>query len=194
VDISSSPADGRQRLRVGVIGSARLGEESPAWAVGEELGRLLGAAGCTVVTGGYGGLMAAVSKGAASAGGHVIGLPMRTWPHLVPNEWNRELEWADGYPSRLASLLSCQAVVALDGGVGTLSELAVIWAAAQTEADPAKLVVVGERWRRLLNAFGDYLVADSGDLSLIQIADSPAAALRAVLSACGATPGGRSLG
>lgn len=178
---NSFPDDRRQGPRVGVIGSARLSEESPAWKVGEELGRLLAAAGRTVVTGGYGGLMGAVSKGAANADGHVIGLPIRSWTHLAPNQWNSELEWADGYPARLASFLRCQGVVALDGGVGTLSELAVMWAASQTEPAPIRLVVIGERWRRLLDAIGDQLVIDSRDLALIQVVDSPMAAVDAML-------------
>jgi uncharacterized protein (TIGR00725 family) len=181
VATSLSPADRGPLLRVGVIGSARLDEEDPEWAVAEELGRMLAEAGCTVVTGGYGGLMAAVSKGAAGADGHVVGLPMRSWPHLTPNRWNRELEWADGYPARLASLLSCHAVIALDGGIGTLSELAVMWAAAQTEAAPPRLLVIGERWRRLLDSIREYLVVDSRDLCLVQIADSPVAAVNELL-------------
>ena len=192
---SLSPADRSQPVRVGVIGSARLGEQSREWAAGEELGRLLGAAGCTVVTGGYGGLMAAVSKGAASVGGHVVGLPMRSWQHLEPNEWARELEWADGYPARLASLLRCQAVIALDGGIGTLSELTVVWAAAQTEPAPVKLVVIGDRWGRLVDAIGRNLVVGARDLALVTRVDSAAAALDAVLGdAHQAGPAPRPLG
>jgi uncharacterized protein (TIGR00725 family) len=181
VATSSSPAERRERPRVGVIGSARLGENTPEWALAEELGRMLGAARATVVTGGYGGLMAAVSKGAAGSGGHVVGLPMRSWSHLAPNEWNHELEWADGYPARLKSLLGCQAVIALDGGVGTLSELAVIWAASQTEPAPLRLVVIGQKWRRLLDAIHECLVVDSRDLALVQVVDSPMAAVDEVL-------------
>jgi uncharacterized protein (TIGR00725 family) len=136
--------------RVAVLGSARLGESDPAWAVGHELGRLLADAGFQVMTGGYGGLMAAVSRGAHEAGGHVIGLPMTAWTHLAPNEWNAELVWAEDYPQRLAEMLSCRAVVALDGGIGTLSELAVVWSARQTENGAPVLVAVGDRWRRIL--------------------------------------------
>ncbi len=191
---NSFPADGRPGPRIGVIGSARLSEESPAWEIGEELGRLLAVAGCTVVTGGYGGLMAAVSKGAASAGGHVIGLPMRSWSHLTPNQWNSDLDWADGYPARLASFLACQGVIALDGGVGTLSELAVMWAASQTEPTPIRLAVIGERWRRVLDGIAGQLVVDSRDLALIQIVDSPLAAVDAMLRDDSGAPSLRAFG
>jgi hypothetical protein len=77
---------------------------------------------------------------------------MTRWTHLKPNEWNVELIWSDGYPERLSELLGCEAVVALDGGVGTLSELAVAWSAAQSEREAPLLVAIGERWRRLFEA------------------------------------------
>jgi uncharacterized protein (TIGR00730 family) len=167
--------------RVAVLGSARLGPDDPAWSVAEELGRRLAEAACTVVSGGYGGLMAAVARGARETGGHVVGLPMTAWKHLEPNEWNVELIWADGYPERLGELLACDAVVALDGGVGTLSELAVVWSAAQTESDAPVLVAVGQRWRRLLDALAEELVASPQDVGLVHVVPSPAAAVELIV-------------
>lgn len=64
--------------------------------------------------------MEVTSLAAASAGGTVVGLPMRGWDHLTPNRWNHELRWSDTYPQRLAHLLAAADVIALDGGIGTL--------------------------------------------------------------------------
>ena len=72
-----------------------------------------------MVTGGYGGLMEVTSRAAAEAGGTVIGLPMRGWSELAPNRWNHELRWSDTYAERLAHLLAADAIVAVDGGIGT---------------------------------------------------------------------------
>jgi len=163
-----------------VLGSARLGPDDEAWAVASELGRLLASAGFVVVTGGYGGLMAAVSQGARAAGGHVVGLPMTAWTHLEPNAWNTDLLWADGYPERLGQLLSCEAVIALDGGVGTLSELAVAWGARQTEEGAPLIVAVGERWSRLLAALREELIVSQRDLDLVHLVATPAAAVELV--------------
>ena len=66
-------------MTVGVIGSARLESPDPRCALAERTGAAIAARGWTVVTGGYGGLMAAASRGAAEAGGRVVGLPMRGW-------------------------------------------------------------------------------------------------------------------
>lgn len=169
--------------QVAVLGSARLDEDAPAWATAVELGRLLAEGGATVVTGGYQGLMAAVSRGAHEAGGHVVGLTMSGWTNLRPNEWVAEARASDDYGARLRALLDMDAVVALDGGVGTLSELAVVWAAAQTEPAAPAIIALGEAWPRLLEAFRAGLVIDERDLALIRVASTPAEAADAALTA-----------
>jgi uncharacterized protein (TIGR00730 family) len=167
--------------RVAVLGSARLESDDPAWSIAVELGRRLAETGITVVSGGYGGLMAAAARGAKEAGGHVVGLPMTAWTHLVPNEWNVELIWAEGYPQRLGELLSCDALVALDGGIGTLSELAVAWGAAQTEPDAPLLIAIGERWRRLLDALAQDLVVSVEDVALVHVVPTSEAAVALIV-------------
>jgi uncharacterized protein (TIGR00730 family) len=160
VATSSSPVE------IGVIGSARIGPEDPRYAAAERLGRAVAAEGWTVVTGGYGGLMGATSGAAAAAGGHTVGLPMSAWEHLAPHESNAELRWSADYAERLRHLLTADAVVALPGGIGTLSEAAIVWAAAQTEPGAAALVLVGEAWAEVHRAVGDGLVVDPDDLAL----------------------------
>jgi predicted Rossmann-fold nucleotide-binding protein len=125
------------------------------------------------MTGGYGGLMAVASRAAAEAGGKVIGLPMSAWTELEPNEWNDELRWSATYPERLAHLLAADAVVVLDGGIGTLSEAAVVWAALQTEPAAPDLVFLGASWRPVLESLAAHLAINERDLALVTIcADS----------------------
>ena len=106
-------------IQVAVIGSGREHE-----ARAEEVGRLLAERGCTVVTGGLGEVMAAAARGAKSAGGTTIG--------ILPGERREEAnEWIDhvvvtgiGHARNLAVAASGDAVIAVGGGFGTLSELA----------------------------------------------------------------------
>jgi uncharacterized protein (TIGR00725 family) len=106
------------RVQVAVIGS---GAEHEARA--EEVGRLLAARGCTVVTGGLGEVMAAAARGAKSAGGTTIG--------ILPGESRFEAnEWIDhvvvtgaGHARNLAVVGSGDAVIAVGGQWGTLSEI-----------------------------------------------------------------------
>jgi uncharacterized protein (TIGR00730 family) len=159
----------RGPVEVAVLGSASIGEDDQRFEAARRLGGLLAVQGWTVVTGGYGGLMAAASRGAREHGGSVVGLPMSAWAALEPNPWSSELRWADSYGARLGQLLACDAVVALEGGVGTLSEAAVTWAALQTEPGAAALVLVGEAWREVHQVLSSRWVISPGDLALPQL-------------------------
>jgi len=163
-----------------VLGSARIEPGDPRHDEALLLGGMLAGQGWTVVTGGYGGLMAAVARGAAAAGGRTVGLPMRAWDHLTPDPSCAELRWSTSYPQRLGFLLSARVAIALSGGVGTLAEAAAVWAAAQTEPDAAQLVLVGPAWRRLVCVFAEELVVAEQDLSLPAVVDEIEAVIPAV--------------
>src|SRR3954454_3951770 len=168
VATSLSPAETPSggTVEVGVIGSARIGADDPRYADAERLGRALAGEGWIVVTGGYGGLMGATCGGAAAAGGHTVGLPMSDWKHLEPHESNAELRWAVDYAERLRFLMTADVVIALPGGIGTLSEAAMVWAAAQTEPTATQLLLVGEAWRGVRDAIASGLVVDQDDVAL----------------------------
>jgi uncharacterized protein (TIGR00730 family) len=151
---------------VTVIGSAQLGETDPRWADAFDLGRRLADGGWTVVTGGYGGLMAAAARGAKSAGGATVGLPIAPWAHLVPDASHDELWWCDDFADRARHILSSRAVVVLDGGVGTLSELALVWSTAQTESAAPSLLLVGEIWRHLHPVLTETLLVSALDAAV----------------------------
>jgi predicted Rossmann-fold nucleotide-binding protein len=141
------------------------------------MGSAIAARGWITLTGGYGGLMAVASRAAAERGGTVVGLPMRGWTGLTPNRWCHELRWSDTYPERMAHLLAADAIVALDGGIGTLSEATIAWAALQTEPQAADLVFAGDSWEPVLRAVAAHLVIDDRDLAHVTIcADAEEAA------------------
>lgn len=106
-------------IQVSVIGSGSEWEKRA-----EEVGRLLAEHGCTVVTGGGGEVMAAAARGAKQAGGQTVGI----LPGESPGEAN---EWIDhavatgiGHARNLAVAASGDAVIAVGGSWGTLSEIA----------------------------------------------------------------------
>ena len=175
-----SESTARPRPLIGVLGSARIEHGDPRYAAGVALGDALVRAGYDVATGGYGGLMGAVSQGAAGAGGRVVGLTMRTWAELSANRWVNDEVVADDWFDRLRRLARCDALIALEGGLGTLAELSTAWANAQT--DPAtnpRLVLVGPAWAELAVAIERLLVVDGRDIALVRLVatveDVPAA-------------------
>jgi uncharacterized protein (TIGR00725 family) len=91
------------------------------WA--EEIGQLLARAGATVITGGLGGVMRAASRGAASAGGVTIGI----LPDADADEANEyvsiPIATGLGVARNLVVVTAADAVVAVGGRHGTLSEI-----------------------------------------------------------------------
>src|SRR5947209_938402 len=66
-------------MRVTVFGSARVNEESQEYKDARRLGALLAGRGDVIVSGGYGGVMEAVSRGAREVGGQVVGVTVAPW-------------------------------------------------------------------------------------------------------------------
>ena len=106
-------------VQVSVIGS---GAEHRARA--EEVGRLLAERGCTVVCGGRGEVMAAASRGAKSAGGTTIGILPGT-SRADANEWTDHVVVTGlGHARNAVVAASGDAVIAVGGSYGTLTEIA----------------------------------------------------------------------
>lgn len=105
-------------VQISVIGSGA--EHEPR---AEAVGRLLGARGVTVVTGGRGEVMAAASRGARSEGGTTIGiLPGET--REGANDWlDHTIVTGIGHARNLAVVASGEAVIAVGGRYGTLAEI-----------------------------------------------------------------------
>jgi uncharacterized protein (TIGR00730 family) len=145
-------------MNVTIFGGADPREGDAAYEEARLLGQLLAREGHTVVTGGYIGTMEAVSRGAAEVGGRVVGVTCRQverWRGVRANPWVAE-EWpAETLMERLWRLVDrSDAAIALPGGIGTLAEIAFLWNLVLIKAlPPCPLIVVGDGWRRTLDAF-----------------------------------------
>jgi uncharacterized protein (TIGR00725 family) len=113
---------GRGR-QVAVIGAGGAEEGSETWRLAEEVGRRLAGAGAIVVCGGRGGVMAAVSRGAVSAGGEVIGVLPGSDPGEANPDCTHVVATGVGHARNLAVVGSGEVVIAIGGEWGTLSEI-----------------------------------------------------------------------
>jgi uncharacterized protein (TIGR00730 family) len=181
---------------VAVFGSARLAEGDAEYDHARALGRMIGEAGWTVATGGYTGVMEAACRGAAEAGGHTVGVTIAGWPWREPNRWVREQRPGVDLFDRLRILVGqSAAMVAVAGGVGTLGEVALGWNmmqhAVRDGGSTRPLVVMGPRWRGLIDSFGEHLIDGPGDRGLVDLVDHPAEAMVTLRERIG-TAGGQS--
>lgn len=149
-------------MNVTVFGGSKPRTGDPEYAEAYLLGRLLAQAGHTVLTGGYGGTMQAVSQGANEAGGHVVGITcgeIERWSGSLANQWVQEEEKPATLHDRMVLLMDrADAVLALPGGVGTLAEISLFWNRMIVQSIPRRnFILIGQSWQVLFNCLYDTL-------------------------------------
>ena len=114
--------DLRKKKRIAVIGGARAEKKHLERAAA--VGRLIAERGAILVCGGLGGVMEAACRGAREAGGLTIGII----PGKDPAEANAYIDIAIatglGFTRNSLVAMNADAVIAVDGEYGTLSEIA----------------------------------------------------------------------
>lgn len=143
-------------MRVSVFGASKPREGDPEYQAAYDLGQLLAAREHVVITGGYMGVMEAVSRGAVENGGHTIGVTceqIETWRQIPVNKWVRQELKLPTLLTRIESLINeCDAAITLPGGPGTLAELSVMWNLMGIKAiEPKPLILVGSGWEEALH-------------------------------------------
>jgi uncharacterized protein (TIGR00725 family) len=112
----------RRAVQISVIGSSE--DEPELLRHAEQVGRGIAEAGAVLVCGGLTGVMEAASRGAAEAGGDALGI----LPTIEPADANEHVTHAVatgiGHARNLAVVASGDAVIAVGGSWGTLSEIA----------------------------------------------------------------------
>lgn len=108
---------------ISVIGAGSC--EKKIYEIAEEIGRLIAEKGATLVTGGLGGVMEAASKGAKEAGGITVGI----LPGFSKDEANPyvmiPITTGLSHARNIIIVRSADAVIAVAGEYGTLSEIAI---------------------------------------------------------------------
>lgn len=160
----------RQRI-VTIFGGAKCGPDSEEYEMAVTLGETLAARGFTVCTGGYSGVMEGASKGAKAAGGRVLGITMNQFPS-EPNAYLTERIETDHFYERLQNLITRSVgFIALKGGMGTVTEISLVWNKLQTKVIPPRpLVLLGGCWPGVVDAWRRHLVVSDEDVKQLAFA------------------------
>ncbi len=172
---------------ISVFGSHSPKPDSPLYEQARELGFRLTEAGFMVATGGYEGTMAAVSQGAAEAGGHPVGVTsssVEASRGATTNRWIEEEIRYETLQERLYHLVTKnEGMVVLEGGIGTLSEFSLAWTLLQVkEIQKRPLVVMGQLWKDFLLSFIRQEYVSKQTARLIKPLDTPAEVVYFLLS------------
>jgi len=169
-------------IQIAVFGASRTPPDHPDYLAAVECGSLLARAGFGVATGGYGGLMEAVSRGAAESGGHVVGV---TAPSLFPsrpgaNQYVAEERPAASLSERIHDMLDTSVgAIALQGSIGTMTELMVAWndafIAALDGNRTRPVIAVGPVWAEFVADISERLQTDASLVTCVPDVDTAVA-------------------
>jgi uncharacterized protein (TIGR00725 family) len=171
---------------VTIFGGAKCGEDSEEYAQARRLGQLLAEAGFTICTGGYLGVMEGASRGARERGGRVLGIVMNQFKS-EPNRYLTDKVASAHFYERLQNLITRSVgFIAVRGGAGTVTEFSLVWNKLQTKVIESRpLVLLGDCWPPVIEAFKKHLVVSEQDVSLLDFAATPEEAARIIREKAG---------
>jgi uncharacterized protein (TIGR00725 family) len=137
---------------VTVFGSSRPMAGDAEYEEARELGKVLAQRGIVVCSGGFGGVMEGVSRGAKEAGGKTYGVTAEFFKRKA-NAWVDTEVRLETWEERLFELIRlADGFAVCKGGTGTLVELAVVWEMLNKSVISGKpIAIVGDFWQPILN-------------------------------------------
>jgi uncharacterized protein (TIGR00730 family) len=158
---------------VTIFGGSRCDQGTEEYRQAKELGARLAEAGFTICTGGYLGVMEAASQGAREKGGRVLGIVMNQFKS-EPNRFLTDKVATKHFYERLQGLIDRSVgFVALRGGMGTVTEISLVWNKLQTGViNKRPLVLLGECWKPVVKCWQENLAVSDADVSWLAFADN----------------------
>ena len=167
-------------IAVSVFGSARTQRDTPEYVLAEQIAAELSRAGYALITGGGPGIMEAINKGAAEAGGVSVGLGIELPTEMGLNDYvNVGLEFRYFFVRKTMFIKYSQAFVVLPGGFGTMDELfEAVTLVATGKITRFPIVLVGtEYWGGLVTWLREKVQAEGKvhpeELDLLTVVDTP---------------------
>lgn len=160
-----------QERIVTIFGGSRCGEDCEEYVQARRVGQLLAEAGFTICTGGYLGVMEAASRGAHERGGRVLGIVLNQFK-AEPNRYLTDKVATSHFYERLQNLINRSiGFIALRGGMGTVTEMSLVWNKLQTRViEPRPLVLLGSCWPPMVEAWRQHLAVSERDVELLDFA------------------------
>jgi uncharacterized protein (TIGR00730 family) len=163
-----------QERIVTIFGGSKCAELDPEYTQARRVGALLADAGYTICTGGYLGVMEGASRGAHERGGRVLGITMNQF-RGEPNRYLTDKVATPHFYERLQRLITRSiGFIAIRGGMGTVTELSLVWNKIQTGViGPRPLVLLGECWPPIVREWQKYLAVSDKDVKALDFAQTP---------------------
>jgi uncharacterized protein (TIGR00730 family) len=152
-----------------VFGSSQPIETDEQYKLAYQLGSLLAETGFNVCTGGFFGIMEAVSKGAVEKGADAIGIIVDHWGGAANKFVTREIKCNTLF-ERINKLIETgDGYVILQGGTGTLLELAAVWELSNKGLmDNKPIACHSSMWKEIVSVMNRQMKLEGRDDDLVK--------------------------
>ncbi len=153
-----------------VFGSSFPKPGDEEYILAYKLGRFLGESNFNVCSGGYRGIMDAVSKGVTETGGEAIGITVDLYNVKPSENLTKEIKCSSLF-ERIEKLIDTgDGYIILPGGTGTLVELAVVWEFMNKNMMNSKPVAcIGDFWREVVKSIDERMKFEGRRTGLVKL-------------------------
>lgn len=160
-------------MTITVFGSSKPLPGEEEYDTAYQLGKLIGESGFSVCTGGYQGIMDAISKGASESNVDVIGVTVDIFSATPSKHLTKEIE-CNSLFERINKLIDFgDAFIILRGGTGTLVELSIVWELINKKLNSEKPIAChGEMWKQIVKTMEARIELEGRKTGLVQCFDT----------------------
>lgn len=157
---------------VTIFGSSIPKPGSLEYQTAETLGKIFAQNGLNVCSGGYQGIMDAVSKGAVKNGGNAIGVTVNLFGSTQSKYLTEEIVCTSLFERIQTLIEKGDAFVILQGGTGTLVEMAIVWELINKNLINKKPIAAHSKmWNEIVNVMEEQIKNEKREIGLIKCFD-----------------------
>ncbi len=156
-----------------IFGSSKPVNNDEQYLTAYNFGKNLALNGFDICTGGFNGIMEAASKGAVEGGGEAIGVTVNLWGGHINKFVTKEI-LCDTLLERINKLIELgDAFVVLQGGTGTLLELAAVWEYINKDMMKAKPIACHSSiWKKIVSEMNEQMKIEGRSTDLVRTFDT----------------------
>ena len=156
-----------------IFGSSKPVNNEEQYLTAYNLGKNLALNGFDVCTGGFNGIMEAASKGAVEGGGEAIGVTVDLWGRTANKYVTKEIV-CDNLFERINKLIELgDGFVVLQGGTGTLLELAAAWEYMNKDLMAVKpIVCYSFLWKKIITEMNEQMKQEGRNADVVRSFDT----------------------
>jgi len=157
---------------VTIFGSSKPVNNEEQYLTAYNLGKKLALSGFDICSGGFNGIMEAASKGAVEGGGQAIGVTVNLWGGRTNKYITKEIKCNTLF-ERIHKLIELgDGFVILQGGTGTLLELAAVWEYINKELmDDKPVACHSSLWRMIVSEMNEQMKLEGRNSDMVKTFD-----------------------